>query len=155
MDADIKIIDSFMGEYRFLSNFWPVRIEHEGLTYLSSEAAFQAAKTLDMEKRNEFTVMSAGQSKKAGQFVELRKDWDYIKRKVMYDIVKYKFSNHEDLRHKLLITHNAELEEGNTWNDRFWGVCDGQGSNVLGLILMLVRAELRIEEIRDFRFAKK
>ena len=32
--------------------------------------------------------------------------------------------------------------EGNTWNDTFWGVCNGQGQNWLGKILMLVRSEL-------------
>jgi predicted NAD-dependent protein-ADP-ribosyltransferase YbiA (DUF1768 family) len=32
--------------------------------------------------------------------------------------------------------------EGNTWNDRFWGVCRGSGLNHLGRILMEVRAEV-------------
>lgn len=32
--------------------------------------------------------------------------------------------------------------EGNTWGDKFWGVCDGEGENHLGKLLMEVRAEL-------------
>ena len=93
--------------------------------------------------------MTAGESKKAGRFIDLRDDWEYVKRKVMYDVVKYKFSNNNDLKQKLLNTFDAELEEGNTWNDTYWGICNGEGSNVLGFILMLVRAELKIERIHE------
>ena len=38
-----KVIDSFSGEYDFLSNFYNCPVEYEGITYLNSEAAFQAA----------------------------------------------------------------------------------------------------------------
>jgi len=138
-------IKEFQNQYRFLSNYWPVKITYEGLIYLSSEAAFQAAKTLDMEKRKEFTTMVPGTSKKAGRFLDLRDDWEYIKRKIMYDIVKIKFTENQELKGLLLDTYPLELEEGNKWNDTYWGVCDGKGSNVLGFILMLIRAELMIE----------
>lgn len=151
LEVDVEDIKEFIGEYSFLSNFWPVEVWYEGLKYLSSEAAFQAAKTSDLGKRKEFITMKPGESKRAGRFVELREDWDYIKRKVMYDIVKYKFSKNNELKNKLLSTFDADLEEGNTWNDTFWGVCNGIGSNVLGFTLMLVRAELRVERIRQIR----
>lgn len=44
----------------------------------------------------------------------------------------------------LLDTGDAILEEGNHWNDTFWGVRlkNGQGQNHLGKILMQVRMEL-------------
>ncbi len=42
----------------------------------------------------------------------------------------------------LVPTADAELIEGNTWNDRFWGVCRGQGGNELGQILMRVSMKL-------------
>src|SRR3954468_6821071 len=44
-------IDSFQGEYRFLSNFWPAGVEFEGITYPTAEHAYQAAKTLDVALR--------------------------------------------------------------------------------------------------------
>jgi len=141
----------FRGEYKFLSNYWPVDVLFEGLKYKSTEAAFQAAKTMDMEKRKEFTTMKPGKAKKAGQFVELREDWEYIKNRVMYEVVKYKFSNNMELKSLLLNTFDVELEEGNNWNDTYWGICNGTGSNVLGLILMRVRAELRVERMRQFK----
>ena len=47
----ISKIESFHDEYRFLSNFWPVLIDYEGIVYPTSEHAFQAAKTLIDEDR--------------------------------------------------------------------------------------------------------
>ena len=49
-----------------------------------------------------------------------------------------KFLN-PDLREKLVATGDAELIEGNHWNDTCWGVCKGIGQNNLGKILMEVR----------------
>ena len=47
-----------------------------------------------------------------------------------------------ELREQLLATGEAQLIEGNTWNDTFWGVCKGKGQNWLGRILVEVREEL-------------
>lgn len=139
-------IDSFFGEYRFLSNFWPAVVEYEGLTYPSVEHAYQAAKTLDInERRHIAAIVEPGDAKRAGRAAKQRPDWERVKMHVMEDCVRYKFTHHAELRKKLLATGDAELVEGNTWGDRFWGVCDGQGENHLGKILMKVRAELRVE----------
>lgn len=48
------MIDRFDGtKYRFLSNFWPAIVFYDGLEYPTTEHAYQAAKTLDWEKRIE------------------------------------------------------------------------------------------------------
>jgi predicted NAD-dependent protein-ADP-ribosyltransferase YbiA (DUF1768 family) len=47
------------------------------------------------------------------------------------------------LANALLATGQAQLVEGNTWNDTYWGVCHGEGLNVLGMLLMQVRADLK------------
>ncbi len=44
-------ITSFSGKYRWLSNFFPVSICYDGITYPSVEHAFQAAKSLDPQSR--------------------------------------------------------------------------------------------------------
>jgi hypothetical protein len=44
-------IDSFYGQYAFLSNFYPCEVEFEGDTYPSAEHAYQAAKTIDPDVR--------------------------------------------------------------------------------------------------------
>ena len=51
------MIDKFDGQYAFLSNFHICLVEFEGLKYTSSEAAFQAQKTLSEEKRAEFCTL--------------------------------------------------------------------------------------------------
>ena len=62
----------------------------------------------------------------------------------MYEIVKAKFTQNEALTQKLLQTGDMPIEEGNAWNDTFWGVDirTGEGENHLGEILMQVRKEL-------------
>ena len=46
-----KIIDTFDGEFRFLSNFWPSKVHYDGMEYRSVEHAYQAAKALDKDER--------------------------------------------------------------------------------------------------------
>lgn len=138
----MQTIDSFSKEYRFLSNFWPCEVLLDGDLYTSTEHAFQAAKTLDLVERQTIRECRlASDAKKLGRTVTLRDDWEYAKDKIMLGLLRQKFRN-PDLHAKLLATGNATLIEGNTWNDTYWGVCNGQGLNKLGLALMLVRSEL-------------
>ena len=63
---------------------------------------------------------------------------------IMCEIIRSKFKHNPDLAKKLLATGNAELIEGNTWNDTYWGVCNGAGQNKLGEVLMATRSNLRM-----------
>jgi hypothetical protein len=137
-------IAEFQGEYRFLSNFWPAEVEFEGITYPSVEHAYQSAKTLDIDERKRIAALPTPvEAKRAGRAVTLRSDWERVKFDVMERCVRDKFTRHPELCERLLATGEAELEEGNTWGDRVWGVYEGQGENRLGKILMQLRAELR------------
>lgn len=135
----------FFKEYRFLSNFWSCTIEYEGMFFPSTEAAYQAAKSLDPEVRAKFLGLSFRESKELGRKIECRKDWDTVRIPVMRMILRKKFKN-ADLRKKLLDTGDAYLEETNSWNDCFWGVCKGVGENHLGKLLMEIREEIKEEE---------
>lgn len=84
--------------------------------------------------------LTAGQAKRRGYRVKLRDDWELVKLGIMEDLVRQKF-NEKTLGDMLLATGDAELVEGNDWGDKFWGVCDGEGQNMLGKILMKVRSE--------------
>lgn len=131
-------IDSFSGEYRFLSNFYPSPIKwHDGI-YPTVEHIFQAFKTIDPEERDEIrNAKTPGEAKRLGRKVTLRPDWNDIKIEVMNNFLQSKFRIPE-LRNKLMDTGTRELIEGNTWGDRFWGV-DGTGKNELGKLLMEIR----------------
>ena len=137
-----EVIDQFRGEFDWLSNFFQCQVEFEGLTFGNTEAAFQAAKSMDGNVREEFVGLAAGQAKRLGRRVELRPDWEDVKIDIMRQVLKSKFTQNPELGEKLIATGDAELIEGNNWNDRFWGVCRGVGKNHLGKLLMEVRAEL-------------
>jgi ribA/ribD-fused uncharacterized protein len=148
-------ITSFKDSNSFLSNFHPCEVHFEGMIFGSSEHAFQAAKTTDIEERHGIQDCSTpGQAKRAGRRVTLRPDWDAIKLDVMREIVRDKFKRNPDLWERLAQTENAELVEGNHWHDDFWGVCSCEGcshvkgQNNLGKILMEIRAEL-CEPLKD------
>lgn len=145
-DAFDKPIDSFSGEYRWLSNFYHAPITYNGVEYISTEVAYQASKACDDETRKKFIGLNSADAKKLGrdmQLVHLRPDWDLIKDKVMYEVCWLKFSTHPDLKEKLLATGDRELIEGNYWGDTYWGVYLGVGANKLGKTLMKIRSELR------------
>lgn len=134
-------ITSFKGKYFFLSNFYPSPVTYHGFKFSSNEAAFQAMKCPD--KASEFTALSPSDAKREGRRVTLRPDWEKAKEQIMYEICLAKFQQNPSLKIQLLNTGDAELIEGNDWGDINWGVCDGQGENRLGKILMRVRNELR------------
>ncbi|MGX8687463.1 MAG: NADAR family protein [bacterium] len=138
-------IDTFRGEYFFLSNFYPVPVTYDGLTYQNNEAAFQAQKIFNPEEKKTFTELAPKDAKRRGRQVRLRPDWEKVRNGIMEEIVRAKFLQHEDLKEKLLSTGDALLIEGNTWNDRYWGVDKRSrtGKNYLGQILMKVRRELQ------------
>ena len=144
----IAIIDSFRGKYYFLSNFFPAEVTYNGLTYQNNAAAFQAQKTYSKEERIEFTTLEPKDAKRRGRRVRLRRDWEQVKDRIMEEIVRAKFSQNKELKEQLLATGDAQLVEGNRWNDRYWGVDirSGVGENHLGKILMKVRSELRLSQ---------
>jgi N-glycosidase YbiA len=139
------IIDHFDGNYRFLSNFHPVKVVFEGDEYPSVENAYQAAKTLIPSERYAIRLATPGAAKRLGKRVRLRSQWNELKLSIMLNLLDQKFKNPE-LRHLLLETKDVELIEGNEWGDTFWGVCKGLGQNHLGRLLMQIREEIRYYE---------
>lgn len=137
------MIDNFKGKYRFLSNFHPFLMKYDGIVYYNSEAAFQAQKTLDLKKREEFSTLSPAQAKALGRTVKLRPDWEKVKDGIMENICRVKFSDDDRMKNLLLSTGDEELVEGNFHGDKYWGVCEGVGLNKLGLIIMKIREELK------------
>ena len=143
-----NVIDKFDGEYAFLSNFYESPIKgDDGITYPTVEHYFQAMKTLNKGQRQEIAAQDTpGKAKRLGRAVDLRPDWEAVKESYMYLALVQKFQDPE-LRQKLLATGNSTLIEGNTWHDRYWGVCKcekcgGNGLNRLGYLLNKVRVDI-------------
>lgn len=140
-------IGGFTGHNRFLSNFYLVPVEVAGLTYPSSEHAYQAMKCALVEDRKAFTdtYMTPAKAKKRGRVVRLRSDWESVKDRVMLEVLQAKFRR-PFMAKALLATGDQKLIEVNTWGDKYWGVCGGEGLNRLGETLMQIRSELKCAE---------
>ena len=133
-------ITSFDGDYRFLSNFAASEVVLDGLKYPTVEHAYQAAKTMSLASRLVIRAAgTAGMAKSLGRRVAIRDGWDNVKIDVMRDLLRQKFER-KVYQDALFATGEAELIEGNTWGDTFWGVCRGLGENHLGKLLMDIRS---------------
>jgi ribA/ribD-fused uncharacterized protein len=138
----MKEINSFRGDYRFLSNFSPSIVYFEGHYYPSVEHAYQAAKTTSAFWRRKIRLApKPGDAKRIGGELTLCEEWDSMKDLVMLQLLRHKFCDRE-LAQALVNTHPKILVEGNTWGDDYWGVCTKKGQNRLGAILMQIRSEL-------------
>lgn len=134
------MITEFQNEFRWLSNFAPVKIVLDGIEFPSIEHAFMSAKSDDKEWKKFCSnpKNNAGVVKRLGRRITLKDNWDELN--VMAECVKQKF-NQEPFRTKLLETGTQNIQEGNRWNDKFWGVClkTNKGENHLGKLIMEIR----------------
>lgn len=134
--------------YGYFSNFARYPVHLKGSIWPTSEHYFQGQKfpgTLDEEElRGAVTPMIAAQMGRERKR-PLRHDWDEVKDSVMRDALYAKFTQHSDLKEKLLGTKDATLVE-HTANDSYWGDGgDGTGMNMLGTLLMEIRERIRRE----------
>lgn len=136
-------------DYGEFSNFaaYPIKIGKRA--WSTSEHYFQAMKFKDKTEQEKIRKANSpmlaarmGRERKR----TLRRDWESAKVNVMREAVMAKFSQHEELQVLLLGTGDAKIVE-HTENDDYWGDGgDGKGKNMLGRILMDVRAKLREEK---------
>jgi ribA/ribD-fused uncharacterized protein len=140
--GEMNVINRFIGEYAFLSNFYHAKASYENVWYPTSEHAYQASKTINSKERRAIRLAKTpGEAKRLGRRVMLRFGFETMKIDIMLQILRTKFSDPE-LKKRLLATKPFELVEGNTWGDRFWGQVNGVGQNWLGKCLMRLRSEL-------------
>lgn len=135
------------GEFGFLSNLYKRPIIFECRRFPHSEAAYQFGKPSDIAVAD--WIVSAPKphlcaaAAHALLAFDIRLNWNDIKVQRMKQVLHAKFYQHKDLETALLSTDNAVLiEESKT--DAFWGVGKkGTGKNMLGVLLMEVRQEIR------------
>lgn len=151
-------VERFRGDNYFLSNMYVMTnwIETDlGIAVTTSEHAYQAARFVDPETHKIVAGVVDGITAKdlAHELIEAGEpqlpDWETTKVWRMHGIVHQKFFRNPELARLLIATGNENLVEGNTWDDTFWGVCpvgSNNGFNILGNVLMIVRAELQTPE---------
>lgn len=143
---DVIYFYTTSGAYGCFSNFSRHGVFLRGNSWPTSEHYFQAQKFAGTD--HEEAVRQAERPKEAANMGRdrkrpLRADWESVKDQIMLEVVRAKFSQHDDLKEILLGTGTAKLVE-HTANDSYWGDGgDGSGRNRLGEILVQVREELR------------
>ena len=139
---------STQDEYGCFSNFSRHGIGLDDKYWKTSEHYFQAQKFAGTKYEDK--VREARSPKEAATLgrrrdFPLRQDWEAVKDDVMRRAVLKKFQTHDDIREILLNTGDEHIVE-NAPGDYYWGCGkDGTGKNMLGIILMEVR-----EQLRDF-----
>ena len=88
------------------SNFAIYPIKIKGKLWQTSEHYFQAQKFAGTEHENK--IRKASSPMKAAQLgrtrkVQIRKNWDNMKDNIMFEALKAKFSQHENLKKILLV----------------------------------------------------
>lgn len=143
--------DGFREEYSFLSNFTDLEkpiIDGFGIKYWTVEHLYQAMKTSNEGKRRNIAEHpKKGLKKYVKNMIIAKADMESFhknKLEIMEKALRFKFAKGTKYHEMLMNTGDVELVEYNYWNDIFWGVCNNQGDNHLGKILMKIRAESSI-----------
>ena len=146
---EIRFYHSYQPYYEF-ANFYPREVTINGKSWPSTEHFFQAQKfvgtPIEEKIRKSHNARQAFNiARKAEHMVWQRPDWHdpKVKEKIMRLGLLEKFTQHKDLRKKLLSTEGKELIE-HTTDDSYWGDggSPGVGQNRLGKLLMEVRQEI-------------
>jgi ribA/ribD-fused uncharacterized protein len=147
---EIRFYRSNEKPYGAFSNLYRRPIEFENEIFPTAEHAYQAGKPRkDSVRKWILSAPSPGLVAMAAHGLytwDIRSDWSKIKFDRMRAVLKAKFTQHADLTNLLLSTQNARLVEWATVDNeinRTWGEVNGKGRNMLGLLLMELREELR------------
>jgi len=119
----------------------------DGISYCTPEHFFQAMKTLDRAERLKIAnAPTPGIAKRLGRKATIRADWEKVKIAVMYEALNHRITDPEWVA-QLLATGDEDIVEWNNWHDCIWGKCtcsvhNGEGTNLLGQLLINLRSEL-------------
>lgn len=147
--ADVIYFYSKRDAFFELSNFSPHGFEENGASWPTVEHYYQAQKFAgDQAAAYREQIRLAPSPMKAkdlgsSRAILLRPDWEAVKEDVMRHALRRKFAD-PALRRLLLSTGERLLVEASP-HDKYWGCgSDGHGRNRLGVLLMELRAELRL-----------
>ena len=148
--------------YGALSNLYKREVLFEDVVYPTSEHAYQAGKPRKEAVRDwilaDPSPALVAMAAHGLYWWDIRPGWSKVKFERMRAILLAKFTQHEDLKALLLSTGEARLVESATVDNevnRTWGEVNGKGKNMLGVLLMEVRDELRKAEAKPVRAVKK
>lgn len=130
----------FKDNYFFLSTFYssPITliIDDKECKFTNVEAAYQAQKVPEIADR--FSQVKGLEAKRMeGRLKITRPDWHSYHLFAMANALHSKFSNRY-LFAKLKAIKEPIVND-NYWGDEYWGIYKGNGKNLLGKLLMIIR----------------
>lgn len=146
--------------YGPFSNLYRREITFEDEVFATSEHAYQAGKPRKTAVRK--WLMDApspallAMAAHGLYYWDVAPGWSTSKFDRMKAVLRSKFTQHQDLRDLLLSTGDARLVESATVDNevnRLWGEVNGVGRNMLGVLLMEIRTELRASPERSYMAA--
>jgi len=154
--AEIRFYRANEKPYGAFSNLYRCEVRLDKRVFPTAEHAYQAGKARRAEVR-EWILAAPSPALLAmaahGLYQwDIVPDWSRIKFDRMRAVLRAKFTQHSDLRELLLSTGSARLvEAGNVDNavNRLWGEVNGNGKNMLGVLLMELRGQLTCEAKRS------
>ena len=139
---------SVSDKYGEFSNLSEYEIMIDGKQWPTSEHYFQAMKFEGknyIEKIRKTKRPNIAAQMGRDRSVKIKRGWDSMRVNVMTNAIRAKFTQHQELHDLLLSTGDRRIIE-HTSNDAYWGDGgDGSGKNMLGVVLMKIRDELRIK----------
>ena len=135
------VINSFKGEYDFLSNRFGCSFVWQGIRFNNAETAFQASKFEDEAERRQFSRQSSAKAAMKGGQITPTPEWEESKLETMMLIQIAKFTQNPSLMKQLIATGDCIIINGNNKHETYWGVdlYSWEGENNLGKILMTIR----------------
>lgn len=152
--AEIRFYRANEKPYGVFSNLYRRPIIFEGVEFPTAEHAYQAGKARKEAVRD--WILSAPTPSLVAMAAhglytwDITPNWSKLKFERMREVLKAKYTQHDDLKALLLSTGEKRLVEScRTDNlvNRTWGEVNGKGKNMLGILLMEVRATLRQEGV--------
>lgn len=152
-----------LDENKFLSNMYDAPIQVDGVSFPTVEHYFQWSKAKmfgDAEMQKKILASPSPKSAKSyGKKVKdfKKEEWEAAKDNIMRVALKSKFTQHPELRKKLIDTGSKRLAEANP-RDSYWGINTSAGTskakdpskwpgkNVMGKLLEELRTELKEQE---------
>jgi ribA/ribD-fused uncharacterized protein len=153
MEDEIRFYRASERPWGAFSNLFRREMEFEGERFVTSEHAYQAGKARKPEVRQ--WLMSAPSPSLLAMaahglyYWDVAPGWSTNKFARMRAVLRAKFDQHQDLRGVLLSTGAARLVESATVDNdvnRLWGEVNGVGRNMLGVMLMELRAEYQCQD---------
>ena len=152
--TEIRFYRASERPYGAMSNLFRRPIKFEGEVFATSEHAYQAGKARKPEVKkwlmNAPSPALLAMAAHGLYYWDVAPGWSRNKFDRMRQVLRAKFTQHGDLRALLLSTGDARLIETATVDNevnRLWGEVNGEGRNMLGVLLMDLRDQLREESI--------